>query len=377
MKYTYEELSRKYGAFGQPGIHIICEGKSFDENEDGLIIGEAEIELTSGFEASQAVYRIFGCTDSTTGEFLFEKMKPYILLGSLVSVELGYGDELEEVFRGFIARVQFVSDENEFPYTEVNVMDIKGVMMLFGRGGGLQSVNYGDAIKEILGAEIYRGMEEKGLLEKKRISAGPEKDAGQEQEEQKLEVLWESDYDFAVNGAKKYNYEFFTEPGAVIFRKAGEGAGELLTLEPGRGIVSFSASYDIRGIVREIEIRGADSETGGLITAVKKCSGKFSYGNRTESLLAHSRRVCLDASLSGKTEAAVRADALAGQMASGFGRLECDCIGIPELKPGNYVALHGFGQGADNKYYITQVRHILSEEQGYITRLTGQAGSVQ
>lgn len=377
MKYTYEELSRKYGLFGRPAIHVICEGKSFDENEAGLIIGEAEIELTSGCEASQAVYRIFGCTDPGTGEFLFEEMKPYILLGSGVRVELGYGDVMEEVFRGFIAHVQFRSGENEFPCTEVSVIDVKGVMMISAGAGKLRSSNYGDAVRELLSGELYRDAEEKGLLDKKQIASAPEQDEGAEPEDGKLEMLWESDYSFAAKGARKYNYEFFTEPGTFIFRRAKEGAQNLITLKPGEGLLFFTASYDIRGMVKEIEVRGTDAREGVLISAVKKWGGRVSYGNRAGKLLEGSRRIFLDASLSGKGEAEAEAEALVGQMSDRFGKLVCDCIGMPELRPGNYVTLDGFGQGVDNRYYITQVRHILSEEQGYITRITGQASSVQ
>lgn len=377
MKYEYETLEKKYSGFEQPVIELCVEGKTFDGEDTGLLIGEAQVSLSAGYEASQAVLRIYGCTSGETQEFLFDELRPYILLGSRISVRLGYKDAREEVFRGYIACVRFVSGEEPLPCVEVCAMDVKGALMTDIRECRLKAGDMGAAVREILARDRYRSMKEKGLLEKMKIADTPDAGAQRGDGPGRLALACESDYEFVVKAARRYGYEFFTEPGTLHFRKSREGAEDLLELKQGSAVLSLSASLDIRGVARQAEVRAADDEEGVLISAVKKCSDKLSYGSRVNGVLEGSGRVYSHVPVFSKEEAQVIAQARLACMADRFAALACTCVGIPELRPGNYVRVSGYGKGADNRYYITRADHILSGENGYITRLSGNARSVQ
>ena len=239
----------------------------------------------------------------------------------------------------------------------------------------LRAVSWGEAVKEILKGQSCRGLGQKGLMEQIRVDDTPDKQS-QEKSNVCLEMTAESDYEFVVRAAKRYNYEFYTDLGTVYFRKSMQEEIPLMELGPGRGVLGYQMSYDIRGLAREFETRGMDDRKGELISCKKKSADKLSSGNRVNAVLSGTAKVCIDASVRSQPEVQARTEALAEKTAWSFGRLECECIGIPVLKPGYFVEMAGFGKGVDNQFYINKVRHELSGEKGYRTLLSGQAASV-
>mgnify|MGYP000001303002 FL=1 len=67
-----------------------------------------------------------------------------------------------------------------------------------------------------------------------------------------------------------------------------------------------------------------------------------------------------------------RLDYLMEDMTYRFGTLEADVIGIPEIVPGRFIRVSGFGDNLSNTYYLQTVRHCFTE-QGYVTRIIGKA----
>lgn len=374
MEYNYESLKNTYASFEHPALKVTVEGRDMSKHAPQFVIGEARIELTSGCEASQAVWRIYGCVDEKDGSYLFEEMKPYILLGSYVSLEIGYGENLTEVFRGFIARVRFEAEEEDIPCAEVTAVDAKGALMSGRYSRQLRAGTYGEAVKELVNGEGYRELFKKGAAERIQVTDTPDKK--ENKEEVHLEQVSESDFTFIAGAAKRFGYEFFAETGTLVFRKAREGAKELLELGPGRGVISADISYDIRGLAKEVEVRGMDDGKGEPFSAKRSSRKKLSYGALADTVTGSAKQVYTDAAIRSKEEAGELAEALADRQEWRFGTLQCDCIGLPVLLPGNFVIISGYGKGADNQYYVTAASHILSGEEGYITRLEGYAASV-
>lgn len=374
MKYEYQQLRKKYNDFSVPVVHISVEGKGFENSQVNMAISEVQVHQTCGFEAGDAVFSIYGCTDPQTEEFLFDDLKPYIALGSCVVLELGYSGEKEEVFCGYIARVEFIHEE--LPCVEVTLMDIKGVMMAGTCAGQLRASSYGEAVREIFSGNVYQDLKQKGILRELKISDTPDKQEKSEEGIHTIELYSESAYEFVVKAAKKFYYEFFVDCGDVYFRKAKSNDSELMLLTMDELILSMRVNYDIRGIFREAEVRSVDDAKGITVKAVKKQMNKLSCGNKVNALLKGTRKVYVDASIGSANEAEIRAQSLLEAAAFGFGTLECECIGIPMLRPGYFIRLGGYGAPVDNRFYVTDVEHLLSEE-GYITRLTAKAASLE
>lgn len=369
---TYDALSKTYEDFAYPSSQIIVKGKDFSANKESFIVGGLEVELSSGYEASAAEFQIYYAYDETSGQFMAKQLSSYMELGAEVSVSLGYLDKLTEVFTGFISGVAYGYEKGDLPYVKVSAMDIKGIMMANHESMQLKSSSYGEAVREILGKPAYAG-----LIDRMSVSDTPDKKKGQKKESSDtVEMTAESDYEFAVKAAKRFNYEFFTDRKTVIFRKSKSRKEVLLSLGLNRGISSFHISYRLNGLAEKVEVRCLDPGTGKLLVSSGKRTGKISLGSMAARLLKKSRKVVADPTAVSQEQLDARRDSLLEAMSYRFGELNCQCVGIPELAPGRFIKVDGLGHGVSNQFYVTKVVHTMGEE-GYRTRLEGAADQLE
>lgn len=370
--YKYDSLKSQYSSFSLPIISVSVNGKSFSSNKEGFYISDVDIDLTAGFEASQATYRIYNCIDKENHTYKYSELKSYILLGSALTIQLGYGQETQEVFVGFIAQVNFICDEDSQPCVEVVASDMKGVMMASAYAKQLVATAYSDAVKEVLQKNSYNSMVSNQIIKKLSIDSTPDKSTKDELK-RPIEMTAESDYEFVVKAAKKFNFEFFSDCGIVYFREAKKSAKVLIELGMNSGLINYRISYDIRGLVETIEARGMVVSDGTILTSKTKVSNKISNGSKAKSLISGTEKIYIDPTIITKDIADARVEYLANVMANRYGSITCECVGLPELKPGNYIEITEVGGPAENQFYITRVEHIMNEISGYRTIIEGTA----
>ena len=374
--YDFKDLKTKYERFEYPFVFINIDGKDFSKNKAGLVVSDIEVELTSGYEASIASFCIYNSFDDEISNFRTEEVEKYICIGSGVEIAFGYGEEAQWVFSGFISKVNFFYEAGDAPGIRVTAMDVKGIMMASKYSRQLTATSYGEAVKEILEKGPYMGLTNSQIITSMEISDTPDKKAPSSTEsrasDRTIEMVAESDYEFVVKAAKKYNYEFFTDCGIVYFRKAKENAEILMEMGPADGLRNFDVEYDITGLVEVIKARGIDVSSGKVIESKKKFNQKISMGNKAKKLIKNSEKVYLDATITSQEEADSRVASLMEEMSYRFGSLQCSCIGIPELIPGNYWGLRSLGEPVDNYFYLTKVIHRLDSTRGYETILYGK-----
>ena len=368
---NYKKLKEEYNEFKAAAADIVVDDRSLGELKSDIIAGEIYIELTSGFESSEAVVRLYNCRDEQTGEYRISEMKSYISIGSKISVSLGYIKKIKEVFRGFIARVQFLNTQEDGFCVEITAMDVKGIMMANSYVYRMKSGCYSDAVKEILDKPVYKNLKDRKVIGTLKIEDTPDKN-----KDTQLEMSWESDYDFIVRAAKKWGYEFFAEPETLYFRKGKKDREDLIELNAQEEILEWQISYDIRGLAETIEVRGLEYTTGNLIKAEEKFTNKISMGNKARGLISKTKKVYVDGSIESGEQARERAKALMDAMSYKFGCLEAECVGIPDLKPGKYMKIKGLGSPLDNRFYITGISHTLNGTKEYRTKITAVAAGI-
>lgn len=379
--YTYTGLKSKYDDFHHPLIMLTVNGKDFGKNQAGLAVSDIEIELTSGFEASIASFTLYNTFDADNSCYRISECKQYILLGSSVEIALGYEKEAQVVFCGYISRVNFVYEEGDMPGIRVTAMDVKGAMMANNYSKQLSAASYGEAVKGILEKGPYLSMTSKQIIKQIIVSDTPDKSLTTpipaKASDRTIEMTAESDYEFCVKAAKKYNYEFFTECGNVYFRPAKSNAEIVMEMAPGEGLRFFDIEYDITGLVETVKARSTDVGKAKLIEAKQKLNQKISIGNQAKKFVKKSEKVYLDATITSKEEAENRVNSLVEEISYRFGTLECDCIGLPELLPGKFFVLKSIGSPPENKFYLHRVVHRMNQETGFTTKLYGKAASIE
>lgn len=222
-------------------------------------------------------------------------------------------------------------------------------------------------------------MNAEGIYKSVRVDDTPDKNDAQDSKvtAYTVEMVSESDYEFIVKAAKRFHYEFYVDSGVVYFRKAKQTMQDcLMEIGMDKGVIKYDITYDITGLVKCVEVRGMDTAKAAMVSAVKKVSNKISTGNKAKALVGQTQRIVIDAGAVSKDHAQYRADSLMEDISYRFGTLECDCIGMPELRPGHFIKMEGLGGPCDNRFYITHARHTMSDEKGYVTHITAVAASL-
>ena len=378
------ELYTQYEGFYAPLARTYLGGVNPEENKKlGVIIADYVVEITSDLKAGIASFSILNAYDIRSGAFRTKDLKKNIALGVDVKILMGHGTSVTEVFKGYIARVDFIYDNDEIDGASIRItaMDVKGIMMANNSSKRLKANYYCDAVKEILDQPFYQALKDNGIIDSITISNTPDKPEGGgaaeggETPDIRIEMVAESDYDFVVKAAKKFNFEFFTIGGNVAFRKAKSNTQELAEITPSNMVLSYNVGYDITGQVGNVVVRTLDIGKASKIESKKKNTATISIGNKAKPRVSGQSYVYIDSTIETKNDADIRAEYLLEDMAYRLGHITMTLRGMPEFVPGRFIKLKGFGEAISNTYYITDVIHEFNQGGGYITTIEGKAST--
>ena len=383
----FSKLKSENKAFTNPRAVILVNGQDLIVKNPDLAISQLCVDLTSGFEASVASFRIYGIFDRNMGEYKVKDYSKFIAIGSAIEIGMGYREKIKTVFVGVITMVSFVYDDSGLPYIVVTAMDVKALMMANNHSRQLAATTVGAAVKEIFDSDPYSGLVgDKSIIRDVIVGATPDEPAlapgaappaPSTEEKPTIEMVGESDYEFVVKMAKKVNFDFFVSTGKVIFRSAKADTANMMTLKPENILRSFDISYDITGQVGKIEVRATDTDKGEQITSSTKISNKWSLGNAAGSLVKNHVMTYLDPSVHTKAEADMRLNYLVENTTFRFGTLNCETLGLAELLPGKFIKVHGLGKELNNRFYVRRVKHIMSKKGEYKCVIEGSAAMIK
>ena len=376
-EFNYKDLETQYEYFEHPIVQISIDGKKLLDSKKPLSVTELNVELSSGFEAGIATISIAGLYNRTDAKFIADNsdVKNYILLGSTVAISLGYGHVIREVFRGFVARVNFRIPNDGMPEVQLTAMDAKGVMMASRHSKKLQAKYYSDAVKEVLSQVPFlkqKGGDGKDFIETV-VNDTPDKKAAQGKQEtgdRRVEMVGESDYEFLVKAAKKFNFCFYCLGPKLYFTEAMNNNEVLMDLGPTDGLLNMEIEYDISGLVENVEIRGLDVDKGQEVQGKQKRKSTISMGSKAIKLIEKQTRFYDDPTVSTKEEAGYRAEYLINRFSYRLCSLKAQFKGMPELVPGRLLHLQALGKPVSNTFFLTKVQHVFGDN-GYYTEVEG------
>ncbi|WP_409966930.1 hypothetical protein RFF05_09820 [Bengtsoniella intestinalis] len=358
---NYDYYADTYNNFRMACLKISVGGTALS-----VAITDAKVELGVGYEASVASFTVDDAYDGA----VFKLEGSWLYLGAEVSIFMGYGDALKQVFKGHVASYRFHFDGTR-PQLTVHCMDAKGLLMASTYARALTSTvekGYSGAVKEIL--------TNNSLASSVSITATPDIEAFGKSDsaykELSIESVSESDYDFIVKAAKKFNYEFYVENGKIIFRKAREGAQLVATLGNQRGLIYFDVEYNLLGLVKDVVVKAYDPAKGGDVLTNATTDSQDPNHAKGKEVVSKITKTYVDASVRSVDEAGYRADYLRDQSSFRLGHLSADCVGIPDILPGNNLKIDNLGDYVNNAYYLTEVTHSFSSPSGYRTKVVGK-----
>lgn len=358
-KYEIFQLKKKYNGFTDGGCSVSVDG--FDVSKK-FPLRELTVQLTALYEASFASFTVTDGFNGNGDGFEMDKtLSKKLKIGKKVQVSLGYGKTLTEVFEGNVdsVRVDYGSDTG-FSITVV-CLDGKGMMM-----NSLRSEiktgrkKYSDAVKDTL--SLYSS-----FITSSKVSASPELAAPFSQ-------LNESDYDFVVRLAKRLNYSFYILLGKAYFVPFGADRTSLIKITPQTEIYGFSMESSLRRRFSKVVVVSNDetdekkrvkSEARSINVLESNSSGRAAANSAITDTMV---KTIVDVGASTKELASSLAQAELDRQSYCSVEGEVEINGLPELVPGVFAELSGFGSEFEKTYYIKKVTHRLSGEK-FTTKL--------
>lgn len=341
---SFETLKTKYGNFAVPALKITSNKLDLTSVLQAKI-SQVSVDLSQR-EASSASFTVEDVFTQTT-RMLSPAITAALALGSVVTVELGYGSTRTQVFKGFISEI--TTDYGEAPSIQVTALDVVRLLMQNFKNYKYVEKSYAEIVKSVM-SKYFRLCSDFTNVESSVDN---------------LEGVTQnsSDFDFLRELAGKANKEFFIFAGAVYFRTPQKQKKEILTLEWGKNLMTFqlregycSEKIIVQGIDENKAVRVEESDT------VTSSNSLPLLGSPLEVVSQYAD--IKDSAQAKKKLAALKNEKEAG-LKSGSG----SCIGIPELVPGRFIYITGIAGNRKEKVYLKSVKHTFGDS-GFGTSFT-------
>lgn len=338
---SFSNLTKKYSNFMVPAMKIKVQGSDIIASLGLLVESMTVIHALEG--AGSCQFTLAGVYDVKKRQFdsaVLSKLK----LGTILTVELGYGSATTMVFKGYVheTTVQY----SEFPVLQITAMDVRKLMMVGAARMNSFTVNtYSDIFTTIM--QDYQKICTTLVIDKT---------SAQLKGERVFQTV--SDYKFIQkNLVPRGSREFFVLAGKAYYRTPRKNEQPITELTWGGGLLSLerSASY----LNTEVSVRGYDEQKAEvyLSKVVARASDQ-----QTSATAAPQVLFMPDPDATDNSRATDRAKELAESLENESMSASGTCIGLPELVPGRYIKLSKLGNGMDQSYYITKVTHTLGAD---------------
>jgi phage protein D/phage baseplate assembly protein gpV len=181
----------------------------------------------------------------------------------------------------------------------------------------------------------------------------------------------QTDWEFVSERARMTGHELALVDGTLTFRKPkAPSSGAELSLR--EDLLSFRPRISAVNQPSSIETRGWDPDTKDAVVATATAAtntASVGLGNTDATgALGDATYTRATHPLAPQTDAAQDvADALAERLTSTVVEAEGSVLGRATLRAGSPIKISGAGDPFDGDYSLTQVRHVLDEQEAYVT----------
>ncbi|MEF8841159.1 MAG: contractile injection system protein, VgrG/Pvc8 family [Haloarculaceae archaeon] len=326
------------GTVDTPRFAVTIDDETLVESSGRVTSLSVETSLDA---ASRFVVELAGRFDPATGRFT-DLDPDRFELGAEATVDLGYDGEPERVFVGRVAGIRA-----SFPADSAPTLEVSGYGPLHAMTRDSESESWTERTDSEVAADVVGDydfdatvVEETGVTRRRIVQNG------------------QNDYRFLQGLAARNGFECFGHLGTFYFRTPREDVDPALSLRYGDRLRSFTAERSDADDVAEVEVRHWDPKAKREIvgTAERETDGD-------------ARRV-FRRPVDSPEEAERLAQAELERLARGTTRASGEATGLPELVPGEPVAITGVGSfgGEDGPtYYVRSVTHRVDARSGYRT----------
>ncbi len=348
---TFGGLSKQYGDFFVPSFEVKVGGSKIGDGID-MVIASVSVD-TSLEKADTCSFTVTNAFDIESREFKW--LDQYLTIGKEVQIDMGYKDKLGTVFHGYITSVRYELSSWDQTSVVVSGMDYSFKLMKGIKSKVFSKVKDSDVASQVIsGAGLTAKVDSTTIVH------------------DMIQQVGISDYQFLSWLADRNGYEFFVSGKNVHFRKMHQNKSPSVTLTWAQNLISLYKEDDLNDQAGVVKVRSWDYKTKKVLTGQASAISKVDSGQDGKTVLGNVLGTVEDNYMSeARTQAQADAEATAIQSSKAMKLVsgEAICIGIPQIRAGQYVQLAGLGSKLNKVYYVTSARHNI-DESGYTTTLT-------
>lgn len=342
---NFSSLYETCGAMREPGCCLKVDKTELETGEDARLL-RVECELTSTSQAGMLRLEAALNPDGEHGAAWLDGVRP----GALCSLSLGYGDSLTEVFHGFFYDVLWNDPlDGGTILLEAVCLDVRGRLMLTSRADGGAKRTLSQLVDAILGQDCCTG-----LASKRTVNQPPE--------DWNLPVQRPgfSDYDVIRGAADFLCYEFYAFADELYFGPPRAESNTAVTFDGPNGLMGLARRRTLAEQCAAVAVSGTD-DTGERISfrQARTSDSGFGTGKMSEVLTGDLHQP--EAFVRTMAQAQYLSQARIERRQRRAGGLTGHCVGIPELRPGRFMAVSDLSEPVNGTYYVHTVRHVLDE----------------
>lgn len=279
------------------------------------------------------------------------------VLGSEVSIHLGYKDDVEEVFVGEVTEFAPRFEEYNAPSMEVKIQTKLNELKKGHKCKSFENKTPASIIKDIVSKyDLTADVEE----------FGPEYSYT---EQNNL-----TDYDYITYLADKYGKFIYCYNNTVYVKTEISPTNDDVVLEWGKTLISARTEMDIKKQLSAVTAIGWDvmkcegfTATATMKDVPLKIGGEYCWEDNSRGYDSNKVEQLSSPDFVDETEAMEIAKAVILKRSLQFQTCEAKTEGNYHIRPGNRITIKYLGKESDGEYLVSSVEHTFNVQEGYFT----------
>jgi phage protein D len=332
---------------------------------DGQDVPEVSLGILSlsVYESTEGLYRAeitlgnWGAVDGTT-DFLYFQRNP-IDFGKEISISMGEGDTLKEVFCGRISAIEGRFPQQRPPEILILAEDLFQDLRMVRRTRVFEDTTVADVISEV--ADNH--------------NLASEIDTDQTQFSVLAQVN-QSDLAFIRQCAREVDAEIWIEDKTLKAKQRASRRHNEIVFKYGQRLFEFSVMADLSQQRTAVEVSGWDVQSKSVVKEKAENSviqGELNDGSSGPQILGDKFGVRLERVVHqvpfSSAEANTMANSVFRQTARKFIKGQARMEGDGRIRVGSYVNLEGVGELFNGAYYVCHCKHSFNAVSGFQTHL--------
>lgn len=279
------------------------------------------------------------------------------VLGSEVSIHLGYKDDVEEVFVGEVTDFAPRFEEYNAPSMEVKIQTKLNELKKGHKCKSFENKTPASIIKDIVSKyDLTPDVED----------FGPENIY--------TEQYNLTDYDYITYLADKYGKCIYCYNNTVYVKTEISPTNDDVVLEWGKTLISARTEMDLKKQLSAVTATGWDvmkcegfTATATMKDVPLKIGGEYCWEDNSRGYDPHKVTQLNSADFTDEAEAMEIAKAVILKRSLNFQTCEAKTEGNYHIRPGNRITVKYLGKESDGEYLVSSVEHTFNVQEGYFT----------